>query len=378
MPGGLGSGKESWIAKGDPGEVINILGAGISGLSAAINLAQAGYTVNIFEKRRKIGGKYRGDLQGIENWSGSLDFRIRLGNQGIRRNFDLKPLRQVMVTNGFHEVKCHFKRPVCYLVRRGPLPGTIDRGLASQAMDLGVHIQTGTRIPPQRPDIIATGFAHGRSFGIVKGVSFQTGMDDVAIVVLGDSVAYRGYAYLLVASGLGCLCVAVMGRYEQSETHFHRAKEIISEMVDLDMENPKDVTGFGSFSARTIFQREGRLCVGEAAGLQDLLWGFGIKKAMISGYLAARSIIENEDYEGISTEVLGNGIKAGIVNRLIWEAFHLDDYSLFIDILRRIKDPVSLFRKTHTYTPIHRMLYPLARSYLNIRYPHLAAFDTSI
>ena len=35
---------------------VNIYGAGISGLTAAINLAKKGYDVTVFEKERTIGG----------------------------------------------------------------------------------------------------------------------------------------------------------------------------------------------------------------------------------------------------------------------------------------------------------------------------------
>lgn len=48
---------------------IKILGAGISGLTAAINLAKAGYKVDVFEKNKDVGVRFGGDLQGLENWS---------------------------------------------------------------------------------------------------------------------------------------------------------------------------------------------------------------------------------------------------------------------------------------------------------------------
>lgn len=43
---------------------IKILGAGISGLIVAINLARAGYKVDVYERNKDVGMRFSGDLQG--------------------------------------------------------------------------------------------------------------------------------------------------------------------------------------------------------------------------------------------------------------------------------------------------------------------------
>ena len=48
---------------------IKILGAGLSGLTAAINLAKEGYRVDVYEKNKDVGMRFHGDIQGLENWS---------------------------------------------------------------------------------------------------------------------------------------------------------------------------------------------------------------------------------------------------------------------------------------------------------------------
>ena len=56
--------------------------------------------------------------------------------------------------------------------------------------------------------------------------------------------------------------------------------------------------GVGTSSAGTRpVDRSGRLYVGEAAGLQDPAWGFGLRYALESGALAARCLFEGTDYE---------------------------------------------------------------------------------
>ena len=46
-----------------PIENIKIAGAGPAGLTAAINLAKAGYQVEVFEKNHDTGVRFHGDLQ---------------------------------------------------------------------------------------------------------------------------------------------------------------------------------------------------------------------------------------------------------------------------------------------------------------------------
>jgi flavin-dependent dehydrogenase len=305
---------------------VTILGAGPSGLSAAISLAREGHAVDVFERRRRVGERFNGDLQGMENWSGRIDVRKRLHEMGIQTNFDFTPFDRLTITNLTEQVEFDLTRPAFYLVRRGPFPGTLDYGLAAQARELGVRIHLGKVKPETEGDIVATGSIPGRVFGVVRGVAFQTNQDDTAMAILGDTVGHRGYAYLLITNGRGSLCSTVMGRSHKAEACFQSAREAFSRLVSLDMVNPRKFTGVGSFSAAHCFERDGRLYVGEAAGIQDLFWGFGMNLAIASGYLAARSISRGENYEKAVTTMLGGRLRASMVNRLIWEAIHLDAF----------------------------------------------------
>ena len=180
----------------------------------------------------------------------------------------------------------------------------------------------------------------------------------------------------MVKGGRGSLCTLVMGSFDKAQGCLQRAKKTFSEIVELDITNPRDTSGIGTFSAPTNPMREGRLYVGEAAGIQDLLWGFGIDKAITSGYLSAQSLIHSQNYENTLNNILGNKIKAGMVNRFIWEALRLDDYSLIIDLLGHVKDPSKLLHRIHTYNPLHQALGPLTKYYLKKHYPNL--FKTSV
>lgn len=53
---------------------------------------------------------------------------------------------------------------------------------------------------------------------------------------------------------------------------------------------------FGNYGITPLIKHADKIIVGEAAGFQDANWGFGMRHAIESGYLAARAIIERQDY----------------------------------------------------------------------------------
>jgi flavin-dependent dehydrogenase len=67
---------------------VKIMGAGPAGLAAAITLARHNYEVVVYEKRSDCGARFRGDLQGLENWSSRVAILDELRTLGIEPNFD--------------------------------------------------------------------------------------------------------------------------------------------------------------------------------------------------------------------------------------------------------------------------------------------------
>ena len=65
---------------------IDILGAGLSGLSAATILARGGYDVHVHEIRKDSGARFDGDFQGLENWSSDTDFFDEMREWGLDSN----------------------------------------------------------------------------------------------------------------------------------------------------------------------------------------------------------------------------------------------------------------------------------------------------
>lgn len=349
-----------------------ILGAGISGLAAAINLRKAGYEVEVYEKNKDVGMRFHGDVQGFENWSEKKDALKELKEMNININFDNHPVSRgiLMGRKGNKELCC--KKPIFYLVKRGPFPGTVDYGLKEQALKLGINIHFGKTLAQKKVDIIATGPIFKEVPAVDKGIVFKTKSKDLVIVAFGDDLAFKGYSYLLITKGYGCMCTAVFDKLNKVSDCFEKTKNFFIKKFHLSIKSPKIVGGVGSFSLKHPFRRKYKkkniLYVGEAAGLQDFLWGFGMRFAVESGYFAAQSIINNLDYEKIAEEHFRNRLKASMVNRYLWEKFDKKAYSFIINHPRIAKE---CLHSMYNYNLIQKILFPIAESYLKKKYPKL-------
>jgi len=353
-------------------ESIKILGAGPSGLTAAINLAKAGYQVDVFEKRNDTGKRFHGDLQGLENWSDDEDVLERFGRMNVAINFDADPFMKLVITNGTSQRVSHYDQPLCYLVKRGDVEGSLDQGLKQQALQSGVDIHFRQTIPAAEADIVATGPISRELFAVDKGIVFRTDYEDTNVFLLNDKAAYKGYSYLLITKGYGCMCTVLFDRFPDLDQNFEVARQMLEEMFDFDIRDPQPVAGVGCFSTQNIYQIDETLYVGEAAGLQDLMWGFGIKTAVESGYMAAQSIIQGSNFSKMAEERFQPKLKATLVDRFVWEILRYKDYRAVVG------DGLSTQARSsfdlgfmYNYSWLHRLVYPVALWAMRRRYPNL-------
>ena len=103
--------------------------------------------------------------------------------------------------------------------------------------------------------------------------------------------------------------------------------------------------------------------IGEAAGFQDCLFGFGLKYALSSGHLAARSIIRKEDYDRLWKESFQRKMKSSLLSRYGFEKLGNKGYERSIDRLRiylKHNNSLDRFRSLYDFSLSKRLLYPLA------------------
>ncbi len=300
-------------------EPAKIIGAGPAGLAAAINLAKNGCGAIVYEKNPDVGMRFHNDFQGIENWTTEDDVLSFLRSMSIEIDFHCKPIYGGLLYGPSESAAIHSDKPLFYLVKRGSAPDTLDHSLKRQALDSGVRIEFSTAAPSGEGDVIATGPRKPDMFAV--GIVFDTDIGDTAVIVLNNDVAPKGYAYLLASGGRGTLATVLYAHFDRCDQYLDKAVATFRGILDFDLRNPARFSGFGNFFLRKSALENGQRLVGEAAGFQDFLFGFGIRYAITSGYLAAKSIIEDVDYDRLWKLRFSKQLKISALNRRLYEMF---------------------------------------------------------
>lgn len=297
---------------------IEVVGAGPAGLAAAITLARGGRRVLVHEARREVGHRFRRDLQGLENWTSGRDILDEMRDAGLSTAFDATPCAQGVGFDAWGRTyPLRSSMPLCYLVERGPRPGSLDRALLDQALALGVEVRFGSRRQglnglgvlasgPRTADVIAVGY------------HFDSPMPDGFRVILDESLAPGGYAYLLTLRGRGTVKSCMFRDFGRQPLYVERTVERFRRLVGLDMRSPRFHGGVGNFFLPTTGYFDGHPVAGELAGFQDAFAGFGMRYAMLSGVMAARSLMDGTDYDAAWQGEMKRSMQTARVNRAIY------------------------------------------------------------
>ena len=297
---------------------IVIAGAGPAGLSAAIHLRRSGFPVEVFERREAVGARFIGEYQILESYSRQEDARDELAEMGIDANFELRPVDWARLFDDREKpFSVASSRPYGYFLRRGTEKGTLDRGLEAQARDLGAVIHFGKKLAPEDADVVATG--PGPADGIAKQIAFRTGSPDRIEVIFDPELAPGGYAYFFILDGWATLGLALLKEYGRLESHFERTVERFQSIASFDIDSPRPGYSYMNFFLHNSSVHGKSRFAGEAGGFQDYLFGLGIRYALTSGHLAARSIVEGVHFDRLWTERFGPTMRASVSSRLLYE-----------------------------------------------------------
>ena len=349
---------------------IKILGGGIAGLTAAIYLKQADLDVEVHERKHYC-GKHSKDFQFLENWTFDEDALDILRNMHIQTDFFIKPwyTQEVFSPSGKKYVGTS-RKPLMYLIKRGSQHGSLDRSLEKQAVRKNIPIVHKSELSIRDADIVATGIK--KPTFIATGVRFAVELPDRSIVILDDTMSLKMYSYLIVNDNVGQIVsinpVQRGGHIDRLKQTIRRFEQILATKLD---------SGGRIFSAAVSFyflrsaKVNDQYFVGEAAGFQDCLAGFGMMYAFKSGYFAAKSIIESCDYDRMWQEDFMKPMQNSIRNRRIFEKLSNPGFETMVDVLnsenniiRKLlggNDLRMILKKVYNYS-IPKRLRPILRS----------------
>jgi flavin-dependent dehydrogenase len=147
--------------------------------------------------------------------------------------------------------------------------------------------------------------------------------------------------------------------FKRQAEHLARTVSFFREKCGLAM---RDARGFGGYAnlrlPRTAVQGD-RPIVGEQAGFQDALAGFGLRYAFRSAVLAAQSVADGASYARLWRASLLPLLRAGVVNRFLFNATGARGRRYVLGRFGRTDARRALGR---LYGPslLGRLLYPLA------------------
>jgi len=344
---------------------IDILGAGLSGLAAATVLARAGKVVNVHDIRGDSGARFDGDFQGIENWTSEVDFFDEMEEWG----FDTEEFKSVDfgVIDLVHPDD-KITRPktdgVAFrVVERGTAAHTIDQGFKRMALKSGANIIYNSRKNAEGCKIVAAG--PKESSAVAFGEIFQTDHPNIVTFQLNDRLAPGAYSYMIIIDGIGLICTCLWRKQKKSGRYLNETIAWYDRNYNLNRNPIKRVGGKGDFGLPSRYVHEGRYFVGEAGGLQDFMWGFGMRYAVTSGVLAAKSLLGECNYEEEVRKKLVPLVKASATNRFLMN--RVGDRGLkfvanyWMRNQRRTGDGLRFMRWLYKPGLFRRALWPLVK-----------------
>lgn len=295
------------------GKEIIIKGGGPAGLSCALYLLNKGYRCKIIEKPDYPERMKNRGFQVLENYTEKKDSLNLLKDLQVE-NFFYFPLKKAVFWDFNYNFYNFFsKENFGYLIKRGAQEDSIDRAMLNEAMEKGLEIgKEGDSF-----QICATG--SNQPDGIAQERHFETD-DKLRVWVLLDPKRINGgYCYLFTYGGSGTFGCALTYKFKEIKEISQKCWYFFQKIENIKVKNLKIYYSYVNFYIPENYEKDGVLYTGEAAGIQDFFLGLGMRMAMQSGILAARSLIEGFSYSGEIKKRFLNNLKRSFVLRVFYE-----------------------------------------------------------
>ena len=294
---------------------IAIIGAGMAGLSCAHELEKHGIRPTIYETNSFIGEQY----SHVAATVGIISAPIRDHVKYFKKEFDLalKPLNTLnSVIHHSPNKTTIVKGNLGYFFERSKTPTDMKNQIYSKLKNTNIMFNTyGDYVTLSKQyDYLVV--ANGNSqFSMELGCWFEYLNTYVrGAVVLGDfdpnalivwinkTYCKNGYAYLTPFNNHKASLVLIVTDVNEKEIDFYWDLFLYTENIKYTIiEEFKQNHRSGNTYPHRI---NNIFLIGNAGGTIDPFLGFGVLSSIITGVMAARSIVENKDYEKLIKELI--------------------------------------------------------------------------
>jgi len=295
------------LARAGAAKRVIVVGAGLAGLTAAINLARDGFRVLVYEAQPRIGGRadFRPDPAGSPFGLKQLE-----AYTGIDISPSVQLLRECRYFLWGKSYTLAFPRTVtCYMVERGSRASSLDSLLYEIARREGVEVVFGRKfstreefeaLPPgsilatglERATYQLLGLPHETSYAYCARGSSSSSEATVSIYMgpfttdYGFSCTINGVAFAFVYQRGTPLSE---GAKHAFRAHVEAAEPTFTLGAWHDLEF--GACPSGSFRNPRLFWND-KILAGSLGGSIDPLLNFGMLGAMLSGRIAAWAVVE--------------------------------------------------------------------------------------
>lgn len=281
-------------------KTIHILGAGLAGMIAAIDLTRKGHEVLVLDKARGIGGAgpYHPSIHGTP-----IDIKKTSEYVGL----DLSPFFQP-----FSKFRCYFGKkgydiiPDGFFgVERGSRKTSIDTFLYNMAIKQGVKFEFNRDINNHRElppgSIIATGqfpemyqslkVPSSKFYGY--GIRFKSDKSPDLVAIFDNS--YGDYYYHGIMNGI---CFGLLfQRSPVPKGTLNKCRDFLEEVEgypSLEWIEMHNSVPFASYRNPRLFSAD-KILSGNLSGMQEPMMMFGIVGAIFSGKISAMAVYDREN-----------------------------------------------------------------------------------